>query len=638
MYILYIAITGILISMYNFIILIKHFTMKYSFNLILGSLFQLMWIFTNTVMIFVDNNFIFFVLSQFATLFLIISIYLLHYYFDNLTTNFETRWSIIIATIIMGIAVAFTFNINSIFRYSTGYVGINQILAGFILFQGFLFIYRIIIHIGNQSLLSEHYGIFSMQFYKMRKYNLPVSIFFIFISAIYIVYNKYMAVYPFFIIIPIIFFVIFGIISKDPLIGSKIGQPLQAIALISKKKAKFVHIFAAKGYSVVEKEDFGQFIHEISGLLKNLTDSESSLKSFKTENLEILVEPVKDDMLILILKESGPYLLKLLHQLSIQLQNNNIHTNEEFVKLVNQNFLNTENVWKIKMQDIDKSYLFIINPQSAKHEMAKSLWWSLINEGTKITLDELNLDKIAKLNPSHIIIVGGDGTVHHTMNFLLKNNIDVPIAILPAGGGNDIFKRIKKKHENYSQIYLRHPVFEISVDNIPHAYAINTIEWGIGSYVAMRRDRNEARLLKGKTKYFYLVIKSLRQYIPWHSKVIIDSNEIVFDKLSAALIGFGQSTIAGGVVIFPGHQNDVDKSFIMLGRDYSRLNGLVLLGKLANGTHLKEKKVIYQQFNESVHLISNNVNIPLTVDGEVSVIPPCKITIVPDKITTFVIV
>ena len=51
--------------------------------------------------------------------------------------------------------------------------------------------------------------------------------------------------------------------------------------------------------------------------------------------------------------------------------------------------------------------------------------------------DLYNQLKQTRLNDfQRIIIIGGDGTIKETANFLLTNKIDLPIAVIPQGSAN----------------------------------------------------------------------------------------------------------------------------------------------------------------------------------------------------------
>lgn len=84
--------------------------------------------------------------------------------------------------------------------------------------------------------------------------------------------------------------------------------------------------------------------------------------------------------------------------------------------------------------------LVIHNPVSGSYK-------NVVNVVKKMTTDHqvlwLTTDKDNKywseINTwdfERIIVVGGDGTVHQVANYLLKNNIDIPVGIVPAGSAN----------------------------------------------------------------------------------------------------------------------------------------------------------------------------------------------------------
>ncbi|NUN97229.1 MAG: acylglycerol kinase family protein, partial [Candidatus Omnitrophica bacterium] len=44
----------------------------------------------------------------------------------------------------------------------------------------------------------------------------------------------------------------------------------------------------------------------------------------------------------------------------------------------------------------------------------------------------------ADVAPRRVVSLGGDGTVNAVLNWLWRNNLEIPLAIVPAGTGNNL--------------------------------------------------------------------------------------------------------------------------------------------------------------------------------------------------------
>ena len=111
------------------------------------------------------------------------------------------------------------------------------------------------------------------------------------------------------------------------------------------------------------------------------------------------------------------------------------------------------------MSEID--YLIIINNKSGKGKAETIFKKFLKNKLKKSKLLKISYfgyfekylldNKKIFENLKFIIILGGDGTIHTVCNNLLNNNLDIPIAIIPVGSGNGLFKSITyEKNKEYS--------------------------------------------------------------------------------------------------------------------------------------------------------------------------------------------
>jgi len=199
------------------------------------------------------------------------------------------------------------------------------------------------------------------------------------------------------------------------------------------------------------------------------------------------------------------------------------------------------------------NYVLIYNEKSASFKRTKKKWKHKLKGLFPISVQDLSENWLKERSPDGLIVMGGDGTINSTANIILNSGLDIPMGIIPGGGGNDFYQRqVGRCQEDNGSGITVHEVFELEYpNNIQKRCAVNTVEWGIGALVTEKRENNEGRFLTGMLKYFYLVIKSLFEFNSWKATIRIDGKDMEFDDLSSVVVGFGSSTMGGGYIMFP---------------------------------------------------------------------------------------
>jgi len=290
-------------------------------------------------------------------------------------------------------------------------------------------------------------------------------------------------------------------------------------------------------------------------------------------------------------------------------------------------------------KELFADHVVIFNEKSASYKKAKKKCIHKLTGLVPIPVQELTEGWLKERSPDGLIIMGGDGTINSTATIMLNSGLDIPMGIIPGGGGNDFYQRQAGRYqeENGSGITV-HEVFELEYsNNIQKRYAVNTVEWGIGALVAERRGNNEGRFLTGMLKYFYLVIKSLLEFNTWKATISIDGKDMEFDDLSSVVVGFGSSTMGGGYIMFPeeGSGPNKDKPFVFIAQGFLRFKALGLILKFVRAKQHKDHRLEYYPFNTLELIPQDNEVIKLTVDGELCPAPPVSIKLGNRKLKTF---
>ncbi|WGX74538.1 YegS/Rv2252/BmrU family lipid kinase [Paraclostridium bifermentans] len=95
-------------------------------------------------------------------------------------------------------------------------------------------------------------------------------------------------------------------------------------------------------------------------------------------------------------------------------------------------------------------------------------------------------------NYEYILVAGGDGSIDRLVNFMKKNNIDLPIAILPTGTANDFANVLKIPLDINLAIdkIINSKPTNIDLGIINEDYFVNIASSGMFTDVSQRVDEN----------------------------------------------------------------------------------------------------------------------------------------------------
>lgn len=215
---------------------------------------------------------------------------------------------------------------------------------------------------------------------------------------------------------------------------------------------------------------------------------------------------------------------------------------------------------------------------------------------------------------THIIAVGGDGTVNEVINGIQDSS--VVFGLIPCGTGNDFMKMIGMStsvHDALDQILK---FDERSVDvgfvktNNTQRYFINNI--GIGFDAVVAEKANKLKYL-GILSYIYSVVTTLVTYK--EPKIVLRTNEEDF-HIDLFLMTFGNGTNAGGIFKLTPHAKVDDGVFhatVISG--VKKMRVFDIFPKVIKGTHLSEPEI--SSFTTDAGSISSLVDLTIHADGEI---------------------
>ncbi len=239
-----------------------------------------------------------------------------------------------------------------------------------------------------------------------------------------------------------------------------------------------------------------------------------------------------------------------------------------------------------------------------------------------------------------IAVVGGDGTLHETVNGVCGRD-NIVIADIPAGSGNDFSRGLKLPFEpiaalkgvlnNLNSAPFLIDVGQVTVGGKDVHYFVNNFGAGFDAKVAMEVNRSSSkkffnRLSMGTLAYAYVLIKELFAYKSKTVRLIIDGKEYEFDKTWLVNIS-NQPYIGGGMKLVPDASPDDGLLDVMVIHQLSKIKFLFFFVTVFWGGHKNFKEV--KTFRGKHISVQSTEKMIIHADGEHIGETPAEIRILP---------
>lgn len=239
-----------------------------------------------------------------------------------------------------------------------------------------------------------------------------------------------------------------------------------------------------------------------------------------------------------------------------------------------------------------------------------------------------------KENVYGIVVAGGDGTINRVVNVMMKNDIKIPLGIIPAGTSNDFAKHIKMPNnfsECISKIFAGN-IQQVDVGLVNDKYFINVCSAGLFSNASQQVDSGLKNAL-GKISYVVSAANQMAKFKPFQIKVET-STDILIEKVTLFLVFNGSS--AGGLDKLGGNSSIQDGMLdLVIVKECGIAETSVLFGKALAGTHLDDKNIIHIQDNYfKINKIKGKCDKP-DVDGDEGPNFPLEIKCIQNGISMF---
>ncbi len=232
------------------------------------------------------------------------------------------------------------------------------------------------------------------------------------------------------------------------------------------------------------------------------------------------------------------------------------------------------------------------------------------------------------------LAAGGDGTVHQVINAMMKQEIDLPLGILPTGTYNEVarYLHMPLDIESCCRVILQQNIRRSDIGKVNDHYFINAAGGGFFTDVSHNIDIKFKNLL-GRLAYYLKGIEQLPDLRSFKLRFSYDQTQ--FEEEVFLFLVLNGNSVAG-IDKWSRRASICDGRFdVLVFRVCSLPQMASLFIKILRGEHLHDPHVIYFQ-TDNLHVsLLNREYCPTDIDGEKS--PPCplQITLLPKKIRLF---
>jgi YegS/Rv2252/BmrU family lipid kinase len=199
-----------------------------------------------------------------------------------------------------------------------------------------------------------------------------------------------------------------------------------------------------------------------------------------------------------------------------------------------------------------------------------------------------------------VAAAGGDGTIHEVANGLLCSETRIPLAVIPAGTGNDFVKLVPGAASRAgAYAVIARPAFrdfDVGFAEWPGGseYFVNGMGTGIDVEVVRQISRQPR--LPGPVKYLLGLLRALAIYRPVTLRATLP-DEVIERSVMMFAIGNGVCQ-GGGFYLTPHAQPDDGVLELCVVQEIPLWKVAIVLPRVLRGTHVTHPAVIMRSFGE----------------------------------------
>lgn len=231
-----------------------------------------------------------------------------------------------------------------------------------------------------------------------------------------------------------------------------------------------------------------------------------------------------------------------------------------------------------------------------------------------------------------VIAAGGDGTINICVNAMMQNNIDLPLAIFPAGTANDFayYLDLPLEINSMIDIALGNNFTYSDLGKANEKYFLNVAAMGTMVDVSQKTDPNLKSIL-GVLSYYIRGIVEVPNLKP--IPVRIASEEFSGDEQMYFMLIMNGRSAGGFKRLSPSAEINDGLFDVIVFREMPVTDFLPLLINVLQGNHEKNKHIIY--FRTDRLQVESPQHVGTDIDGEKGDDLPISYSLLPKKLRIF---
>lgn len=243
------------------------------------------------------------------------------------------------------------------------------------------------------------------------------------------------------------------------------------------------------------------------------------------------------------------------------------------------------------------------------------------------------LSSIDQSEFSRIIVAGGDGTINLCVNAMLKHNIDLPVALLPAGTANDFayYFELPSDIDYLLDVALGDKITSVDIGSVNNRYFVNVAAMGALIDVSQKTDPNLKNAI-GVIAYYLKALTEIPQIraLP----VTLTTPDQVYEEEIYFMVVMNGESAGGFRKLSPESSMNDGKLDVIAFRKMHMVELAPLLFEVVHGRHPMNDNVLYFQTDklriESPEYISTDI------DGEHGEELPLEFSVLNKRLKVFV--
>ena len=236
-----------------------------------------------------------------------------------------------------------------------------------------------------------------------------------------------------------------------------------------------------------------------------------------------------------------------------------------------------------------------------------------------------------------VVVSGGDGTINLVINSLLKNNLDIPLGIIPSGTANDFAGYMNlnpNEIEKCCEIIGRTKPQKIDVGYVNGSYFINVCAGGLFANVSQNID-NDFKNMWGNLAYYIKGLEEIPNFHPIPFKITNSKGEVKKENLYMFMVL--NSSGCGSFRKISPYASVTDGLFDFVAFKAKPVYEIaVVFMKLLRGEHINDSNVLYFKDNYmKIECLENSEYAMSNIDGEAGPKMPIEIKICHQALSVF---